>query len=195
MSNPIQSKNETNIATEYKVDSLPEVDYDVGEMYSGNIPIDTADPSRSLFFVFQPTVGKPVDEITIWLNGGPGCSSLEGFFQENGLFIWSWGMYQPVINPYSWVNLTNVLWVEQPVGTGFSVGNVTANSEEEIAEDFAKFFLNFQKIFGIKKFKIFVTGESYAGRYVPYISANFIDKKDKDHYDVHGKSPSPLFSQ
>lgn len=159
-------------------------------MYSGLIPIDTEDPSRALFFVFQPTVGEPVDEITIWLNGGPGCSSLEGFFQENGLFIWSWGMYEPMINHYSWVNLTNVLWVEQPVGTGFSIGNVTASSEEEIAEDFAKFFLNFQKIFGITKFKIYVTGESYAGRYVPYISANFLDKNDTDTYDVKGKFPS-----
>lgn len=155
-------------------------------MYSGQIPIDTADPSRALFFVFQPTVGTPVDEITIWLNGGPGCSSLEGFFQENGLFVWAWGMSEPVVNPYSWVNLTNVLWVEQPVGTGFSTGNVTASSEEEIAEDFAKFFLNFQNIFGIKKFKIYVTGESYAGRYVPYISANFIDKNSTENYDLKG---------
>jgi carboxypeptidase D len=159
-------------------------------MYSGLIPIDTEDPSRALFFVFQPTVGEPVDEITIWLNGGPGCSSLEAFFQENGLFIWGWGMYEPILNQYSWVNLTNVLWVEQPVGTGFSIGNVTATSEEETAEDFAKFFLNFQKIFGIKKFKIYVTGESYAGRYVPYIAANFLDKKDTDTYDVKGTTPS-----
>jgi len=167
--------------------SLPEVNYDIGEMYSGLMPIDTGDPSRALFFVFQPTVGEPVDEITIWLNGGPGCSSLEGFFQENGLFVWQLGMYEPQINPYSWVNLTNVLWVEQPVGTGFSIGNVTATNEQDVAEDFAGFFLNFQKTFGISKFKIYVTGESYAGRYVPYISANFLDKKDTNHFDLSGK--------
>jgi len=172
--------------TAFRVESLPEVEYDVGEMYSGLMPIDANDTSRNLFFVFQPTVGAPVDEITIWLNGGPGCSSLEGFFQENGRFIWSWGMYQPQINPYSWVNLTNVLWVEQPVGTGFSAGEVRATSEEDIAEDFSKFFLNFQKTFGISKFKIYITGESYAGRYVPYISANMLDKNDTDHYDVSG---------
>src|SRR4051812_1238209 len=99
-------------------------------MYSGNIPIDTADPSRSLFFVFQPTVGKAVDEITIWLNGGPGCSSPEGFFKKNGFFFWGWGMYQPFINPYFWFIPTNVLGVEQLVGMEFPEGNVTANSEE-----------------------------------------------------------------
>ena len=166
------------------------MNFDIGEMYSGLIPIDMDDPSRALFFVFQPTDGPPVDEVTIWLNGGPGCSSLEGFFQENGRFIWSWAQYEPMFNPYAWVNLTNVLWVEQPVGTGFSIGNVTATSEEEIAQDFADFFLNFQTIFGISKFKIYVTGESYAGRYVPYISAAMLDKKDTEHFDLSGESIS-----
>lgn len=57
-------------------------------------------------------------------------------------------------------NLTNVLWVEQPVGTGFSTGEVTATSEEDIAADFVGFFENFQETFGIKNFQIYVTGES-----------------------------------
>jgi carboxypeptidase C (cathepsin A) len=82
-----------------------------------------------------------------------------------------------------------MLWVEQPVGTGFSIGEVTATSEEDIAQDFVKFFKNFQTIFGIKKFKIYVTGESYAGRYVPYISSAMIDEKDTDYFDLSGKVP------
>lgn len=80
-----------------------------------------------------------------------------------------------------------MLWVEQPVGTGFSIGEVTAKTEEEIAEDFIKFFKNFEKTFGIKNYKIYVTGESYAGRYVPYISAAMLDQKDKTYYDLSGK--------
>lgn len=170
----------------FQVTSLPDVPFDVGELYSGLIPIDVKNASRALFFVFQPTIGAPVDEITIWLNGGPGCSSLEGFFQENGRFIWSSGSYTPVENPYSWVNLTNVLWVEQPVGTGFSIGQVTAKSQEDIAKDFVDFFLNFQTTFGIKNFKIFVTGESYAGRYVPYISAAMIAEKNNTYFNLSG---------
>jgi carboxypeptidase D len=170
------------------VESLPEVNFDIGEMYSGLVPIDHKDPSRALFFVFQPTIGEPVDEITIWLNGGPGCSSLEGFFQENGRFIWQSGTFAPVENPYSWVNLTNMLWVDQPVGTGFSTGKPTATTQEETAQDFVKFFKNFQQLFGIKKFNIYVTGESYAGRYVPYISAAFLDQNDTEYYDLKGTS-------
>lgn len=84
-------------------------------MYSGNIAINSNNASRNLFFVFYPKLGEPTDDLVIWLNGGPGCSSLEGFFQENGPFLWEPGTLAPVQNPYSWVNLSNVLWVEQPV--------------------------------------------------------------------------------
>lgn len=72
-------------------------------MYAGLIPVDMRNKSRALYFVFQPTIGEPVDEITIWLNGGPGCSSLEGFLQENGRFVWQAGQFAPEINDYSWV--------------------------------------------------------------------------------------------
>ena len=166
--------------------SLPEVNYDIGEMYAGLVPIDTSNTSRALFSIFQPTIGAPVDEVTIWLNGGPGCSSLEGFFQENGRWLWPTGTYLPVENPFAWTNLTNMLWVEQPVGTGFSQGAKTATTQEEIAQDFIKFFKNFQQTFGIKNYKIYVTGESYAGRYVPFISAAMLNAKNKTYYDLKG---------
>ncbi|KAJ5888364.1 hypothetical protein N7495_008405 [Penicillium taxi] len=170
----------------FLVESLPEINFDLGEIYAGLVPIDEDDLSRQLFYIFQPTIGEPVDEVTIWLNGGPGCSSLESFLQETGRFTWQPGTFAPVENLYSWVNLTNVLWVDQPVGTGFSIGTPTATSQEETAQDFVKFFKNFQKIFGIKNYKIYVTGESYAGRYIPYVSAAMLDEKDKKYYDLHG---------
>jgi carboxypeptidase D len=52
-----------------------------------------------------------------------------------------------------------MLWVEQPVGTGYTQGTPTATTQEETAQDFIGFFKNFQDTFGIKNFKIYVTGE------------------------------------
>jgi hypothetical protein len=78
--------------------------------------------------------------------------------------------------------------VEQPVGTGYTVGTPTAKTEEEIAADFVGFLRNFQTTFGIKNFKIYVTGESYAGRYIPYISAAILNQNDKENFDLHGNS-------
>jgi carboxypeptidase D len=131
-------------------------------MYSGSI--STGATGKDLFFIFQPTINEPVDEITIWLNGGPGCSSLEGFLEENGRFLFYPGDTGVSINDYSWVNLTNVLWVEQPVTVGYSQGTAGYTREEQLAKDFVGFLKNFQTTFGISNFKIYVTGESYAGR-------------------------------
>lgn len=94
----------------FRVDHLPDVPFDIGEMYSGLMPIDMDNKNRSLFFVFQPALGEPTNDLTIWLNGGPGCSSLEGFLQENGRFTWKPGTFAPVVNDYSWTRLTNMLW-------------------------------------------------------------------------------------
>lgn len=154
--------------TKFKVNgkNLPFVDFNVGESYAGLLPIsDKADVSE-LFFWFYPSNNPSADdEILIWLNGGPGCSSLEGILQENGPFIWQYGTYRPVQNPYTWVNLTNVVWVEQPAGTGFSMkkGTPAATNEIEVAEQFLGFWKNFVDTFGLHNRKVYIAGESYAG--------------------------------
>ncbi|WVO19663.1 uncharacterized protein IAS62_000953 [Cryptococcus decagattii] len=176
-----------NIKTsEFFIQSLPDVPYDLGEIYSGLIPIDYKNQSEALFFVFQPKLGEPSEDITIWFNGGPGCSSLGGWLQENGLWTWQPGTLQPALNPYSWVNLTNMLWVEQPIGTGFSTGMPKATTQEETAQDFIKWLKNFQDVFDISNYRIFVSGESYAGRYVPYIGAAMLDEQDTTYYNLSG---------
>jgi carboxypeptidase D len=86
------------------------VTFDFGELYAGSIAIDPKNASESLFFVFAPKIGEECEDITIWLNGGPGCSSLMGWLQENGPVSWQPGTYAPVKNPYSWTNLTNMIW-------------------------------------------------------------------------------------
>jgi carboxypeptidase D len=61
---------------------IPDVNWDIGESYAGLMPIGGVNSSE-LFFWFVPSANELAgDEILIWLNGGPGCSSLEGFLQE-----------------------------------------------------------------------------------------------------------------
>lgn len=79
-----------------------------------------------------------------------------------------------------------MLWVEQPVGTGYTQGNPTATNQVETAQDFIHFFKNFQQTFGIKNYKIYVTGESYAGRYIPYISSAMLNANDAEYYNLKG---------
>ncbi|KAF2202400.1 carboxypeptidase cpdS precursor [Delitschia confertaspora ATCC 74209] len=187
-----RASNETLIpqnanTTKFAVDgtAIPDVDFDIGESYAGLLPISSAPNASELYFWFFPSSNPAAsDEVTIWLNGGPGCSSLEGFLQENGPVLWQYGTYKPVQNPWTWVNLTNMIWIEQPVGTGFSQGEPTAQSTEEAAQEFLGFWKNFIDTFGLQNKKVYITGESYAGKYVPYFADAMLEKKDKTYYDV-----------
>jgi carboxypeptidase D len=72
------------------------------------------------------------------------------------------------------------------MGTRFSIGDVTTTNKDGITKDFDDFFLNFQQTFRIRNFKIFVTGENFARKYVPYISAVMLDTKDPTHFNLSG---------
>ncbi|KAL6900418.1 Alpha/Beta hydrolase protein [Trichoderma evansii] len=170
--------------------TLPEVNFDVGESYAGNLPISNkTGESNELFFWFFPTTNEEHQydkEIVIWLNGGPGCSSLMAILQENGPFSWQPGTLKPTPNPFSWHLLTNVVWIDQPVGTGFAKGKPSITNEDELAEQFKGFWRNFVDTFGMHGWKVYIAGESYAGMYGPYISSHFIDAKDTENFDVQG---------
>lgn len=77
-----------------------------------------------------------------------------------------------------------MVWVEQPVGTGFSQGTPKATSQEETAAEFLGFWKNFMETFGLTGKKVYITGESYAGRYVPYIADAMLKENSTDYYDV-----------
>ncbi|KAK1759754.1 carboxypeptidase [Echria macrotheca] len=168
---------------------IPEVDFDVGESYAGNLPIDNNNPENQLFFWFFPStnpVAQENKEILIWLTGGPGCSSVGELLQENGPMLWVPGTFKPVANKWSWHHLTNVVWVDQPVGSGFSLGTPTARDENDVAQQFLGFWQNFVNTFALQGYKIYITGSSYSGMYVPYISSAMLDKKDPVNYNVTG---------
>ncbi|QLI65913.1 uncharacterized protein G6M90_00g011570 [Metarhizium brunneum] len=192
---PVANKFDNADTQKYRVNgtAIPDVDFDIGEAYAGQMSIsqDVNGPDK-FYFWFQPSPNPDADkEIVIWLNGGihytqPGCSSLEGFIQENGPFLWQYGTYRPVANPWGWHHLTNVLWVEQPINTGFSTGTVTAQDEEDVARQFMGFFKNFIDTFSMQGYKVYITGESYAGMYCPYIANAMINANDTKHFNMKG---------
>ena len=76
-----------------------------------------------------------------------------------------------------------MVWVEQPVGTGFTKGEPTATSEEDVADQFLGFFKNFVDTFAMQGYTVYIAGESYAGYYVPYIANAMINSgEDHDQY-------------
>ena len=145
----------------FLIESWPDVGWNTGEFYSGSIRIDESDPSRTLFFIFKPTANRLINgEIVVWLNGGPGCSSLYGFASENGPIGFQTDGSPDANhgkNPFAWSDMTNMLWVEYPAGTGFSQQEPDRFNQPDIAKDFAVFFQKWQQMFRVRNYKIYLT--------------------------------------
>ncbi|KAK3389830.1 serine carboxypeptidase [Podospora didyma] len=169
--------------------ALPEINFDVGESYAGLLPIEGNDTSNELFFWFFPSTNpaaQEAKEITIWLTGGPGCSSVGELLQENGPVLWQPGVFAPIPNKWSWHHLTNMVWIDQPIGSGFSHGNVTARNQQDVAKQFMGFWKNFVDTFALQGYKVYVTGSSYSGMYTPYISSAMLDANNTQYFDLSG---------
>ena len=103
------------------------------------------------------------------MTGGPGCSSKLALFGENGPFLII-DTEEPVYNKYGWNSFANLFYVDQPVGTGFSYGDVPFDydtNEVEIATTMWNFMLEFYtKYPQYSKLDLYIINESYAGHYV-----------------------------
>ncbi|KAH8807966.1 serine carboxypeptidase [Xylogone sp. PMI_703] len=168
--------------------AIPDISFDVGESYAGLLPIsDAHNETRKLYFWFFPSSNpKATNEIAIWFNGGPGCSSMTGLIHENGPILWQTGTQGFTPNTYAWRNLTNIVYVEQPVGVGFTQGKPDISNEVELGQQFIGFWKNFVKAFKLQHRKTYITGESYAGFYIPYVANAFINAKDTEYYNLKG---------
>lgn len=93
---------------------------------------------------------------------------------------------KPQKNPWSFHELTNMVWIEQPVGVGFSKGKPTIKDEDELAKQFMGFWKNFVDTFAMQGYKVYITAESYGGYYGPYISSHFVNVNDTEYFDLGG---------
>ncbi|XP_048127470.1 serine carboxypeptidase-like 45 [Rhodamnia argentea] len=142
--------------------------------YAGYITVDEKQ-QRALFYYFAEAEGNPAEKpLVLWLNGGPGCSSVGvGAFCEHGPFKPSGDVL--LKNDYSWNKEANMLYLESPAGVGFSysvdISYYKSVDDKMTARDNLAFLRNwFEKFPDYKERDLFITGESYAGHYVPQLA-------------------------
>ena len=154
------------------VQSLPDYDYN-GLFYSGYL---SASPVKYFHYIFHEADYNPDRKpLVLWLNGGPGCSSLSGWASEHGpMKMDKTGKFQ--LNEYSWHLAANMLYMESPGNVGFSYIDSEMEYEKQIndditADDNFNALLDFFKKFPSYKGRDFyISGESYAGIYVPMLA-------------------------
>jgi len=143
--------------------------------------VPASNAGELFYWLFDSRRSPSSDPLLIWLNGGPGCSSEMGALFENGPYrVGTDGELEA--NPSSWTNVANVLYVDQPFGTGFSSTRDPrdyARSEAMVARDFVSFLgVFYDKFPEFSGRALFISGESYGGHYVPAIAYAVLQEAD-----------------
>ena len=109
-----------------EITALPGWDHELpSKQYSGFLSAEetpTPGHERKLHYVFVEAENSPeTAPVVLWTNGGPGCSSLDGLVYEHGPFrINATDNTKLVRFDHTWAKLANMLYLEAPVGVGFS---------------------------------------------------------------------------
>uniref|UniRef100_A0A023GNB6 Carboxypeptidase n=1 Tax=Amblyomma triste TaxID=251400 RepID=A0A023GNB6_AMBTT len=150
--------------------------------YAGYITLNKQFNSN-LFFWFAPSMSDPENApVVMWLQGGPGTTSMMGFFNENGPYYLSDDGENAAFRELTWAQRYSMLYVDQPVGTGYSFTADEAGyarNQTDVGRDMLEFLQQFFTLFGeLAQNEFYLTGESYAGKYVPTVGAALHENAD-----------------
>ncbi|OAA36118.1 carboxypeptidase Y [Beauveria brongniartii RCEF 3172] len=155
---------------------------------------------KTLFFWFFESRDKPENKpIVIWLNGGPGASSMVGLFSGIGPCVLEDNSSSTSRNEDSWIKYANMLFIDQPAGVGFSALDSPArvpSSLEVASADFGLFLDTFfGSIFpGLAGQPLIIAGESFGGNYVPYFANDLIQRRESDRCSSSAGRCSPRYN-
>jgi len=180
-----------------KVGALPNYDGPINfDQYAGYITVDQSH-GRALFYWFVESQNDPSsDPVVLWLNGGPGCSSLDGFFYEHGPFHFDRSGTGNIFatndtlhnNPVSWNKVANMIYLESPAGVGYSYSNTSSDyrtNDNKTAQDSYTFLENFFAAYPeFLQNDFYIAGESYGGIYVPTL-AYYIHEQNQISSNTH----------
>jgi serine carboxypeptidase-like clade 2 len=173
---PVKNIHYTKEAEGDRVPYLPGVGQVNGfSLFAGYVTVDES-AGRALFYIFAESMGNPRDDpLILWLNGGPGCSSIGGgFMSELGPWFASPASDTLKENPYAWNKQANMLFLESPAFVGFSYSNTSDDrivGDERTAADSVVFLKGFlEKFPHLVENDLYLSGESYAGHYVPNLA-------------------------
>jgi len=140
------------------------------QQYSGYFNLSTGD-KHYFYWFFESRSAPATDPVVLWMTGGPGCSSEVALFGENGPCTVNADGTDTITNPHSWNSNANLLYIDQPAGTGFSYGTGLDHDEKGVARDMYDFLQQFmQKHSKYNELDFFAVGESYAGHYIPAVT-------------------------
>jgi len=162
--------------------------------YSGFLPADDAETVFLHYWFIESSSNPKTDPVLVWLNGGPGCSSLDGLLSELGPLHFNGSVTNgvPVVvdNPYAWTTVANVIFLESPAGVGFSYtknGSTVTNDEVTSQNNYGFLKSWFKAYSEYSNNDFYITGESYAGIYTPTFGQRIWEGKASGDNNINFK--------
>ncbi|KAF4674577.1 hypothetical protein FOL46_004586 [Perkinsus olseni] len=155
------------------------------EQAFGRYAVDPQNPKRKYFFWFFESRSNPeMDPIFLWLEGGPGSSGVAAAVGLNGPCLANKKGTATATNPYSWTNRANGIWLDQPVGVGYSIGDPPEQTFAETVQNIYSFLEQFFEEFPKYKGPFYLVGASYAGVLLPQVAHAV--KRGSPHINLRG---------
>ncbi|KAK3939928.1 putative carboxypeptidase Y precursor [Diplogelasinospora grovesii] len=152
---------------------------DTVKQYSGYLD-DEANDKHLFYWFFESRNDPKNDPVVLWLNGGPGCSSLTGLFLELGPSSID-SQLKVVNNEFSWNNNASVIFLDQPVNVGYSYSGSSVSNTVAAGKDvYALLTLFFHQFPEYAKQDFHIAGESYAGHYIPVFASEILSHKNRN---------------
>ncbi|KAI9685487.1 MAG: hypothetical protein M1820_010784 [Bogoriella megaspora] len=130
----VDSKLQNGVSISYKEPGICETTPGV-RSYAGYVHLPAGDlddlgveqprPINTFFWFFESRKDPANAPLAIWMNGGPGSSSMIGLLQEHGPCFVNADSNSTTLNQWSWNNDVNMLYIDQPAGTGLSYDILT----------------------------------------------------------------------
>ncbi|CAD5329553.1 unnamed protein product [Arabidopsis thaliana] len=150
--------------------------------YSGYVNVNQSHGRALFYWLTESSSPSPHSKpLLLWLNGGPGCSSIAyGASEEIGPFRINKTGSNLYLNKFAWNKDANLLFLESPAGVGYSYTNTSSDlkdsGDERTAQDNLIFLIKWLSRFPQYKYRDFyIAGESYAGHYVPQLAKKIND--------------------
>ncbi|XP_055919853.1 venom serine carboxypeptidase-like [Eupeodes corollae] len=161
--------------------------FKAAKSYAGYLTVDKQFNSNMFFWYFPAEINEPYAPVVLWLQGGPGATSLFGLFQENGPFHIKKKKVEK--RQFAWSEKLNLIYIDNPVGTGFSFTEHEkgyARNEKQVARNLHEAVKQLFQLFEFKlTYGFWITGESYAGKYIPALAYYIHHAQNSIHNDVH----------
>lgn len=154
------------------------------KLETGYVPVGETDDIQLFYYFIESQRAPATDPLLFWNTGGPGCSGFSALVYEIGplefdIEAFTGSLPSLLYNQYSWTQVANIIFIDAPVGSGFSYANTSEGYLSTDTEAVANLYTFLRKwLISHPSFitnPLYIGGDSYSGITIPLLVTSILD--------------------